>query len=93
MCRQFIRYLQALRDDIGLPININSGFRCKTHNTKVGGASSSKHMEGIAADVSCPGLTPYQLASYAKNIPQFKGIGVYSGWVHLDTRSGKRVIW
>ena len=46
--------LQALRDHIGKPLSITSGFRCNRHNKAVGGAEQSFHTLGMAADVSCP---------------------------------------
>lgn len=45
--------LQPLRDKWGKPLAINSGYRCKGLNTKVGGVATSQHCKGEAADV-CP---------------------------------------
>lgn len=42
--------LQKLRDKHKVPINISSGYRCKAHNKRVGGSSTSKHMTGQACD-------------------------------------------
>jgi uncharacterized protein YcbK (DUF882 family) len=36
--------LQVLRDEINLPITINSGYRSKAHNAQIGGALSSQHI-------------------------------------------------
>lgn len=38
----------------GLPIHVNSGYRCAALNAAVGGAKKSRHMEGLAADILCP---------------------------------------
>lgn len=43
--------LQPIRDDLEWPIRINSGYRCKSLNTKIGGSKSSQHMKGEAADL------------------------------------------
>ena len=44
--------LEALRHALGdKPINISSGFRSKACNSRVGGASNSRHMYGDAADL------------------------------------------
>ena len=43
---KLVPYLQKIRDHFGKPVNINSGYRCKIHNTNVGGASKSNHMNG-----------------------------------------------
>ena len=44
--------LDPARCILGLPIRINSGFRCLIHNTAVGGAKNSQHTLGQAADLS-----------------------------------------
>jgi len=43
--------LQPIRDAWGAPIAVNSGFRCQTLNTKIGGAAKSDHIYGAAADI------------------------------------------
>lgn len=45
--------LDPLRAKMGCPIIVSSGYRCKTLNTKVGGAKTSQHMSGQAADIYC----------------------------------------
>lgn len=44
--------LQPLRDKWGKPIKINSGFRSLALNKAVGGAATSSHMKGEAADIT-----------------------------------------
>jgi len=46
-----INILQPLRDALGTPVNINSGYRCPSLNTSIGGAKNSQHMTGQAADI------------------------------------------
>lgn len=43
--------LQPLRNAYGKGIKINSGFRCDKVNRAVGGAKTSSHMYGFAADI------------------------------------------
>lgn len=43
--------LDPLREAYGKPIIITSGFRCKKLNQTVGGASTSQHLLGQAADI------------------------------------------
>ena len=45
--------VQKIRDKLGSPIKINSGYRCQKHNVEVGGVKNSKHALGLAADLSC----------------------------------------
>lgn len=46
--------LQPLRDAIGSPIIVTSGFRCRALNKAVGGAPLSYHCMGMAADLHLP---------------------------------------
>jgi hypothetical protein len=43
--------LQPLRDEVGWPIRVTSGYRCEELNTLVRGSSGSQHMVGEAADI------------------------------------------
>ena len=43
--------LDPVRERLGRPIVVNSGYRCPKHNKEVGGVSNSQHMKGEAADV------------------------------------------
>ena len=47
------KVIQPLRDAWGKPLAINSGYRCPEVNKAVGGAPTSQHAKGEAADV-CP---------------------------------------
>jgi len=55
--------LQVIRDEIGKPIKINSGYRSPEHNKSVGGVKNSMHVKGKAADITIQGLTPNQIAA------------------------------
>lgn len=85
--------LELLRGHIGLPIHINSGFRCPANNARVGGSPRSQHLAGRAADIRVTGLSPLVLAAAAETVPAFRdgGIGVYSdqAFVHVDARNGR----
>lgn len=48
--------LEPVRNRFG-PVSIHSGFRSEAVNAKIGGAKSSQHMRGEAADFHCPGAT------------------------------------
>ena len=87
--------LQKLRDRIGKPAVVISGCRCSKHNRAVGGAKSSQHLRGTAADVTAPGITLFELLNHAIEIPEFSrgGIGIYPGrFLHLDVR-GRAARW
>lgn len=85
---KLVEYLQKIRDHFGKPVTINSAYRCDEHNEKVGGANKSKHKYGQAADIKISGVKPLKIAQYAEFIG-IKGIGQYSNFVHIDTRTNK----
>lgn len=85
-----VAILDILRNKIGKPVIITSGYRTPEWNTKCGGAKYSYHMRGMAADIRVNEMTPKQVASILNGIiPNECGIIVYSGWIHIDTRSNK----
>ena len=90
---KLVDYLQKIRNHFGKAVNISSGYRCATHNKKIGGATSSRHMEGKAADIYITGVNPAEIAKYAESIG-ILGIGLYETdadghFVHVDTRTSK----
>ena len=44
--------LDPLREAWGKPITVTSGYRCPELNKAVGGAKTSHHLSGMAADIS-----------------------------------------
>jgi len=50
--------LQRLRDLLGAPISVSSAYRSPAVNRAVGGAASSQHMLGLAADIRCASFGP-----------------------------------
>lgn len=90
-------YLQVIRDFVGVPIKINSGYRSPSHNKSVRGSKGSKHMEGIAADLNPQGITTKQLYDAIEeltargDLPE-GGMKAYSTFVHWDYR-GVRARW
>lgn len=77
--------LQALRDLIGKPMIVLSGYRSPDHNRRVGGARASKHMEGTAFDISMANHDPVAFEAAARKAG-FLGFGFYprSGFMHID---------
>lgn len=80
--------LQLIRNYFNKPLIINSAYRCAKHNKSVGGATLSKHLFGMAADIVVKGVAPKDVAAYAESIG-LKGIGLYPTFVHIDTRRAK----
>ncbi|MBQ3312332.1 MAG: peptidase M15 [Prevotella sp.] len=48
------RGLEPLCCRLGLPIKVNSGYRCQLLNQMVGGVPTSQHLKGEAADITIP---------------------------------------
>lgn len=90
-----ISQLQRLRDELGLPINVSSGYRCPAYNKEVDGASSSQHMRGTAADIYVYGMPAGKVIAVIERLNLFIGRGLYpdQNFVHVDVRSGKVTRW
>lgn len=85
-----VSILDILRNQIGKPVIINSGYRTPTRNKAVGGAKYSYHMRGMAADIRVNEMSAKEIANKLnKIIPDECGIIVYDTWVHIDTRTKK----
>ena len=92
-----ISNLDVIRETIGKPVIINSGYRSPKHNKEVGGASKSMHMVGKAADIHVPGMSTQELYRIieqliAKGKIVQGGVGLYPSWIHYDIR-GNRARW
>lgn len=75
--------LQPLRDIAGVPLRINSGYRCSELNAAVGGVPTSQHVKGEAADVAFP--KPIELARMAAdNHLPFDQMIIYPTFVHFS---------
>ena len=85
--------LQRVRDEVGFPVRINSAYRCPAHNKNIGGATHSKHLEGIAADIDVMGVNSKDVADKVEElmtngaIPN-GGLGRYNTFTHVDIRQG-----
>ena len=89
--RALAQGLEQVRTALGgLPIHINSGFRCAALNSAVGGAKSSMHMRGLAADILCPQFgTPLEVcrAIVAAGIVTDQIIHEFGKWCHIAVAS------
>ena len=77
--------LQSLRNRLGKPLIVLSGYRSPAHNRAVGGAPHSKHMQGIAFDIAMANHDPVAFEAAARAVG-FRGFGFYprSGFMHID---------
>ena len=91
---ELAKNLQVIRDALGKPVHINSGYRTVDYNKKVGGVSNSQHVIAKAADITVSGLTPKEVHAVIEGlIAQGKvrqgGLGLYDTFVHYDVRGTK----
>lgn len=83
--------LEAIRQRIGRPLHIKSGYRTTAYNASLPGSSkTSKHCMGLAADIRADGIEPRQLYNIAcELLGDHGGVGLYSWGVHVDVRAEK----
>ncbi|EMP02333.1 D-Ala-D-Ala carboxypeptidase family metallohydrolase [Leptospira santarosai] len=82
--------LEPLREAIGKPIQINSGYRSPAVNRKIKGSITSQHMAGEAADICVSGMSTLDIVKMIGklNLPfhQLINEGTTTGvtWVHVS---------
>ncbi len=87
----FMAALQWVRDGLGWPLPITSGFRCSDYDTAIDGAGV--HPSGKAADVAAAGERVYHLLHTAIGA-KMTGIGLKQHgphakrFIHLDQTVG-----
>ena len=89
--------LQILRQMIGKPMRIVSGYRTPEYNRKVKGSRRSMHLLAKAADLRVSGMTSDELHAVIadaikKDLIAPGGLGWYPSFVHYDTR-GRNSRW
>jgi len=91
----FLERLDKAREIYGRPMRVNSGYRTKEHNAKIGGVKNSSHILGLAADISCKSSSDRFAMLNAFMQAGFKRIGVANSFIHIDTDKDKsqNIIW
>lgn len=90
IAEDLVKLLEEVRIEVSAPIIINSGYRTPAHNKKVGGATNSYHMLGVAADISCARIPVQKLYDIcAARLNGWGGLGKYKSFVHVDIRPTK----
>ena len=77
--------LQGLRDIVGAPMLVTSGYRSPAHNRAVGGVEDSRHLRGEAFDIAMANHDPAEFEALAREMG-FTGFGFYpdKGFMHID---------
>lgn len=88
MAADLLLKLELLRWKLGgKPVHINSGFRTKDFNKRIGGYLYSNHLTGQAADIRVVGVEPDRVYKVALDI--FEGVGKYKNFTHVDVDQKK----
>ena len=86
ICR-LAAFLQTIRNELHLPIIVNSAYRSPEVNAKVGGVSSSYHVKGLAADIKCADMDKL-LTILHSHLMEIDQLGIYYNstsqlWFHV----------
>ena len=86
LCR-LAAFLQTIRNELHLPIIVNSAYRSPEVNAKVGGVSSSYHVKGLAADIKCADMDKL-LTILHSHLMEIDQLGIYYNsttqlWFHI----------
>ena len=78
--------LEHVRELLGCPVNINSGYRSEELNARIGGVKNSAHTQGFAADFTAKEFgTPKQICeAIAASGILFDQLIQEGTWVHIS---------
>lgn len=84
---ELVSRLDEIRKQMGTPIKITSGARCKRHNKKIGGSAHSAHLpfdgSSFAADIYCPD-NRFTKDFLEMAMSMFPRIGLGKDFIHVD---------
>lgn len=95
MDKGLLNKLDKIREIVGEPIIITSGFRTPAHNESVGGVESSSHTKGLAVDIAIRhSRMRFKLISALFEVG-INRIGIADNFIHIDIDPDKdeNVIW
>lgn len=87
--------LEPLRESLGYPIYISSGFRCQELNSLIGGSPNSQHTKGQAADISAISNSELFYQAIKLDLPFDQLIWEFGSeerpaWVHISHTGNPR---
>ena len=95
MSEDLILILESVRNELGKPVVITSGYRTEAHNEKVGGKPNSSHLKGLAVDIACNASRDrFNLVNlFIKH--DINRIGIAKNFIHVDIDGDKDqdVMW
>jgi uncharacterized protein YcbK (DUF882 family) len=81
---ELIDALDKARALADIPFKIISGYRCREHNTSVGGKPNSAHIQGLAADIACYNSRNRYNIIISLMSSGFSRIGIHKSFIHAD---------
>lgn len=90
MLELIVNCLQPIRNKLGKPMIITSGYRNSQVNKLVGGAATSQHTKGQAADFTVSGMSPTKVVEFVKNsgVEYDQLINEHNQWTHISYNKG-----
>lgn len=76
--------LERLRSVVNKPVIVSSGYRCSELNKAIGGATTSQHLLGQAADIKVEGYSIDELFDACCDLPIFDQVIHEGTWVHIS---------
>ena len=95
MDNDFLQMLDMAREIANIPFKINSGYRTKEHNEKVGGKPQSSHLVGKATDIAYKDSRERYIIITSLQEAGYNRLGISKTFVHVDNDQTKspNVIW
>lgn len=88
--KRLAEVLEQVRELLGQQLNITSGYRSPDLNRLIGGSPNSAHMQGLAADFTCPSLAPVEICKRIdKSEIAFDQLIHEYKWVHFAIAQGE----
>jgi uncharacterized protein YcbK (DUF882 family) len=79
-----LHMLDLVREEMGVPLQITSGYRCEQHNQQVGSKPNSAHCKGKAVDVACSSSNLRMVMVCLFVAHGIKRVGIAKTFIHVD---------
>ena len=88
--------LERIREFLGCPMNVTSGYRCLALNKAIGSKDTSDHVQALACDFVCPPTPPLLIAQRLAAVMDELQIGQlileYNVWVHVGVTKPDKIL-
>ena len=96
--QRIIDMAETIRLALGVPVRVNSGYRCKEWNRIQKGVPNSKYILGKAADLSCSLGSAKMFETVKKlhaqgKLPALDYCIKYKTFIHIDCGGKRKSLW